>query len=552
MRNINRMYNITKQLIRILELMVVISFGVLSILASGAGEFEWIEAEDPWPTLPAPRNLTASAIDAGHINLVWVYDGAYQDTTGFFVYRDGDPLILLSSSVTSYDDTDVSGNSTYCYQVSAFNPAHASDRSNIACATTPPDTEAPTAPDKLIATISYLNEVTLRWVESTDNVEVTAYKIYKDGQYLESVNDIMATDNIEGTESPCYRVTAVDAVGNESISSDPACIDNTWKIETLSSNTTLYDISIAIDSTDHVHIVYYDTTYGEIIYRTNATGAWASTVIDYVGTLEATESSIAVDSQDKVHISYSDSINSYLKYASNTSGNWVSEVIDANQNSGSYNSIAVDTLDKIHISYNRNGLSYITNATGSWVQELLVFGAASPLYNSIDTDSDNNVYISYRYSDYTVTRVKLITNKSGSWVSEMIADTISSRSSLAVDSTDNIHICYHYSGLKYATNSSGSWESYSPGDYGTSDRCSISSDSKNKIHISEQGSVSLYRNLAYVTDQSGEWMTITVDSGTDSGVWYNAIAVDSNDNAHIVYSNIETPNYNLMYATNSP
>lgn len=547
------MYNRVKQLVRSLELIIVISFGVLSILASGAGEFEWIHPEDnTWPTLPAPRNLTASSIDAGHINLAWVYDGAYQDTTGFFLYRDGDPLILLSSSVSSYDDTNVSGNTAYCYQVSAFNPAHASDRSNIACATTPPDTEAPTAPDKLIATISYLNEVTLRWVESTDNVEVTAYKIYKDGQYLESVDDTTATDNIEGTDSPCYRVAAIDAAGNESTPSNPACIDNAWKIETLSSNTTLYDISTAIDSTDHVHIVYYDTSYGEINYRTNATGAWVSMVIDYVGASETPESSIAVDSQDKVHISYSDPINLYLKYASNTSGNWVSEVIDANHGAGLYNSIAVDTLDKVHISYNKNGLSYITNATGSWVQEQLDFGAASPLYNSIDTDSENNVFISYRYSDYTVTGVKLITNKSGLWVSEMIAYTVSSRSSLAVDSADNIHICYNYYGLKYVTNSSGLWVTYSPGDYGNSNICSISTDSKNKIHISEQGQISLSRNLAYVTNQSGEWMTFTVDSGINSGVWYNAIAVDSNDKAHIVYYNTEQPNYNLMYATNSP
>jgi len=87
-------------------------------------------------------------------------------------------------------------------------------------------------------------------------------------------------------------------------------------------------------------------------------------------------------------------------------------------------------------------------------------------------------------------------------------------SSLALDSNDKVHISYHDYGeatdtgftkedLKYATNSSGSWQTFvidSAGDVGS--YTSIALDSNDKVHISYFAD--LIGDLKYATNAEAE------------------------------------------------
>lgn len=121
--------------------------------------------------------------------------------------------------------------------------------------------------------------------------------------------------------------------------------------------------------------------------------------------------------------------------------------------------------------------------------------------------------------------------------------------SIDLDSNDKVHISYYAClepseyeclkhALKYATNASGEWQTYVLDSEGmvASFGTSIAVDSKNKVHIAYHDNTN--GNLKYTTNSSGEWEIFAVDTGLSTGM-YPFIAVDKEDNVHIVYSGIK-------------
>ena len=300
-----------------------------------------------------------------------------------------------------------------------------------------------------------------------------------------------------------------------------------WVIETVDGNgdVGLYS-SIALDSSDNVYIIY--SISDTLKYAGNASGSWVIETIESIndGTGgndggDFHDASIAIDSSDNLHISYTrrndydDDYDSYsshdLKYATNASGSWVKEIIEdvcCEYQSIDRTSIAVDSSGNAHISYHASyshyaysdSINYATNASGSWIREG-VAGVAS--LGSIAVDSGDNAYISYVGNLFygATPELKYTTNASGSWVAGTV-DSVgrSSRRSIALDSGDNIHISYNYgNNLKYATNSSGSWVTEIPdceGSVGLYN--SIAIDSSDNVHISYYDSTN--GDLKYATN----------------------------------------------------
>ena len=133
-------------------------------------------------------------------------------------------------------------------------------------------------------------------------------------------------------------------------------------------------------------------------------------------------------------------------------------------------------------------------------------------------------------------------NAHGDWFITTLDSSgdIDKYTSLALDSMDGVHICYHdwiYGNLKYVTNSEGSWDTItlsSFGDIGMYN--SIAVDSTDGVHTSYYASsVPDYSNLAYQTNRSGEWVGDALDPGFGFHGGYPSIALDSNDNPHISY-----------------
>lgn len=103
-----------------------------------------------------------------------------------------------------------------------------------------PDEEAPTAPEALVASNITSRQLTLNWEPSTDNVGVTRYDVFIDGESLASTQGDTTTILVPGLAPETtysFYVIALDASGNQSEPSDtievttpestsgPGCLD---------------------------------------------------------------------------------------------------------------------------------------------------------------------------------------------------------------------------------------------------------------------------------------------------------------------------------------
>src|SRR5215207_7763996 len=178
------------------------------------------------PSVPA--NLRTTNITYLAVNLAWDASTDNVGVTGYTIYRDGNLLISVSGTTTTYQDGTVAPNTSYAYTVQAFDAAgNPSGQSAALPVTTPPvpqDTEPPSVPANLSSTTITYSAVDLAWDASTDNVGVTGYAIYRDDNLLTSVNGTTTTyqdSTVAAGVSYTYTVEAVDAVSNGSGKSAP-------------------------------------------------------------------------------------------------------------------------------------------------------------------------------------------------------------------------------------------------------------------------------------------------------------------------------------------
>jgi chitodextrinase len=502
-----------------------------------------------------PTNLVTNAVSPAQIDLSWNASTDDYGVIGYNVNRDG--TYLRSVSGTSDSDIELYPDATYCYTVSAYDAVgNESAQSNQACVTTPPDVTPPTSPTNLVTVPVSTDQISLSWNAATDDGLLLGYKIYRDGMHLQDTTATSFSDTgLNPNTQYCYAVSGYDAGGNESALSARACTVTSWTITLINGQGFLgLWPSIAVDSTDKAHVSYYENIsvgpsqwIGELRYATNASGSWIADTIDSPG-YEGGSTSIALDSTDNVHISFIVYPLGGLKYTTNASGIWLTETIDTNVNVID-SSIAIDSENNVHISYNANAnLKYITNALGVWAsQNLYSIGVVTSGSTSIALDSTDNVHISFL--DYTNGDLKYFTDSSGSWVVNTIDSVgdLGVYSSIAVDAADNVHISYYDStngDLKYATNTSGIWVTDivdSQGDVG--EFTSIAVDSAHNVHISYYDSSN--ESLKYAANSSGIWERYIMENG--SGIeGHTSIAVDSTDKIHIIYQKYTS----LKYATN--
>jgi chitodextrinase len=171
-----------------------------------------------------PASLSASAVSSSQINLSWPASTDNVAVTGYKIYRGG--TYLATSTGTSYSNTGLAASTSYSYKVSAIDAAgNESSQSITATATTqaPPDTTAPSIPSGLSANATSTSQVNLSWTASTDNVAVTGYKIYRGGTNIGTSTGTTYSDTgLTAATSYSYKVSAIDAAGNESSQSATA------------------------------------------------------------------------------------------------------------------------------------------------------------------------------------------------------------------------------------------------------------------------------------------------------------------------------------------
>lgn len=79
------------------------------------------------------------------------------------------------------------------------------------------DTNAPSKPTNLVATVVSYNQIDLRWNASTDDIGVTSYQIYRDAVLLGTTSGTNFSDTTCASMTTySYQVTALDGAGNQS------------------------------------------------------------------------------------------------------------------------------------------------------------------------------------------------------------------------------------------------------------------------------------------------------------------------------------------------
>ena len=136
----------------------------------------------------------------------------------------------------------------------------------------------------------------------------------------------------------------------------------------------------------------------DLKYATNASGSWVTTTVEDGEWDTFGWPSIALDTSDHAHISYFDWVNEDLKYATNVSGSWVTTIVNSNEYIYGLTSLALDTTGNAHISYfdDTNGeIKYATNKSGHWVTEAVATDGYVGWYTSLSLDASGRAHISY-------------------------------------------------------------------------------------------------------------------------------------------------------------
>ncbi len=128
----------------------------------------------------APTSLSATTASSSQINLAWTDNASNED--GFRIERcQGTgctnflPVATTGANVTTFNNTNLLGSTTYVYRVFAFNGGGDSASSNTAEATTQTPPATPPAPSGLTATAASRNQINLSWVDNSTNE--TGFKI---------------------------------------------------------------------------------------------------------------------------------------------------------------------------------------------------------------------------------------------------------------------------------------------------------------------------------------------------------------------------------------
>ncbi len=236
--------------------------------------------DDEAPT--APTNLAAEATETS-IVLSWTASSDNVGVTGYNIYIDGNSVETVSQ--TNFNITGLSSGTEYTLAVQAFDAAgNKSAKAEITTSTNQTiDDEAPTAPTNLAAEATETS-IALSWTASSDNVGVTGYDIYIDGDLIETTTE--TNFNITGLSSGTgytLAVQAFDAAGNKSVKTEIASSTNqTIDDEAPTAPTNLAaeaaETSIALSwttSTDNIgveaYIIYLDSDSIATVTDTNFT-----------------------------------------------------------------------------------------------------------------------------------------------------------------------------------------------------------------------------------------------------------------------------------------
>lgn len=164
-----------------------------------------------------PTNLAGTATHST-VALSWTKSTDDRGIAGYYIYRDGEQIGKATNN--AYTDTKLTASTEYTYTVKAFDAAgNVSEESKALVISTleepPADLEAPSVPLNITASSISDKSVSLSWTQSTDNVGVVGYYVYRDGEQVgETETNTFSDAGLTANTEYSYTVKAFDEAGN--------------------------------------------------------------------------------------------------------------------------------------------------------------------------------------------------------------------------------------------------------------------------------------------------------------------------------------------------
>ena len=182
----------------------------------------------------APADLTAS-VDGDSVSLTW---SAASLASSYNVYRDGE--LLTSVSDTSFNESGLA-DSTYIYEVASVNDyGESASKASISVDINVDTSSAPAAPADLTASTDG-DSVSLSWSAVS---LANSYKVYRDGELLNSVSDTSFSESGLADSTYIYEVASVNDYGE---SASKASISVDINLDTSSTPTAPTDLTASTD-----------------------------------------------------------------------------------------------------------------------------------------------------------------------------------------------------------------------------------------------------------------------------------------------------------------
>ena len=285
--------------------------------------------------------------------------------------------------------------------------------------------------------------------------------------------------------------------------------------------------------------------------------AWATSTADYASH-SGPENAIVVDSNGFVHVVYINGENFRVMHAVFDGTGWNTRLVDTCAGQYCWDAhMVIDDLDELHVAYaaNNNKIVYQHFDGVDWTGTVVSSTAAfAPV--GIDLDSNRLPHISYAGAgQYCGGGLRLASFNGTDWNSQHVDQGTNKGcdSSIVIDGNDRVYIAYQdrqNEALKFATNTSGSWISYTPeaSEFGNSMQpgyaTSLAMDEEGRFHIAHYDSDN--DDLRYSTGvPNGQWSNTAVDTGGNTGR-NPSIALDAAGDVHVVYAS--WAGFDLKYA----
>ncbi len=198
------------------------SLGQKSAASSSTVTVQNLDTSNP----SQPGNFRTTSVTTTKVSLAWDASTDNKGVAGYNVYLNGSASPYATVTGTTFDDTNATPNTSYTYQVEAFDAAgNKSTKASLGVTTLPEVDNPPTTPSSLTAKANADYSADLSWTASTDDKGIKEYSIRRNGIVVGTTTDTTYHNTgLLPSTTYQYAVIAQDTIGQSSGASNTASI----------------------------------------------------------------------------------------------------------------------------------------------------------------------------------------------------------------------------------------------------------------------------------------------------------------------------------------